>query len=270
MPVLLLAGAEELDVVRPLAARLLEDGGEVRTYLDEDDFELRNMGCKLAIGSLDDEVNLEAALTNVHTFIPILTDPARINDQSRLDSLLEFAFATARAAAGSGIAQTILPTSTASGSNNPLGEALLRVEHEFQERVAPLCVLRTGFLWGPSRPFPACLRVLGRSAARVPAEVRIGVVQVENFVALVAAADDREGLQGSWEFAGEGHSLRELQELAGEGDTTEPGPWLPQILADPTATKRPYGISSASNEFDVAATRAQPLNVSPQARTGGY
>lgn len=268
MPVLLFAGIEDLDVVRPLAARLLRDGGEVRGYLDDDDYELRNMGCKLAIGALDDDMTLEAALTNVHTFIPILTDPGRLNDQSALDKLLELGLTAARAASGADIAQTILPASTASGSNNALGDALSRVEQKFQENVSPLCILRTGFLWGVSRPLPECVRGLRTSTEEVSTEARVAVVGVEDLVDLVAAADDREDLHGTWELAGEEQSLGELQGLAGEGDSREPGPWIKQILArDQAGRNRTKDVSSASTDFGVTASRAQPLHSSQQART---
>lgn len=252
MPVLILAAAEDLDIVRPLAARLLADGGEVRAYLDDDDFELRNMGCKLALGSLDDEINLEGALTNVHTFIPILTDPARVSEQSSLDRLVELGLACAHAAAAASIAQTILPLSIASGSDNALGQGLARIEQEFRESTEPLCVLRVGFLWGPERPLLACIRALGRPDAGLARDARVRVVQVEDFVVLVTSADDREGLSGTWELAGEEHPLRELQALAGAGEAKEPGPWFEQVLAEGLK-----GGSSATSEFGVVARRLE-------------
>lgn len=254
MPVLILAESEDVDIVRPLAARLLQDGGEVRCYLDEDDYELRNIGCKLAVGLPDDEMNLEGALTNVHTFIPLIPDPIRLSDEAALERLVAFGLSAARAAASAETSQTIVPVPAVVGTPNPVGQALARIEREFMTAVHPLAVLRIGLLWGPDRPLLACLRGLrGQEAGGFSAGPPVGVVKLEEFVALVAAADERENLEGAWELGGEAYSVAELVGMAGEGSSAEPPDWFMKILA--------VGLlagSSATQEFGVWSGRSGP------------
>ena len=102
MPVLIAARSADLDLVRPLARLLRSDGGEVRCYLDTDDHELRDLGCKIAVGALDDAYKLEAALTNVHTFVLLLADPFDVRTPEDLGQLRDMGLASAEAAAGAG------------------------------------------------------------------------------------------------------------------------------------------------------------------------
>lgn len=83
MPVLVTGG--ETGLGRAAARALLRRGGEVRVYLDaevvsHDDVEaFRRRGCKVAVGTIDDEGRLELALEQVHTVVHCwggpLTDP---------------------------------------------------------------------------------------------------------------------------------------------------------------------------------------------------
>lgn len=249
MPVLILAGIEDIDIVRPLAARLLEGGGEVRCYLDDDDYQLRNMGCKLAVGSLVDEMNLEGALTNVHTFIPLFTDPVRLTAQSDLDALVDLGRRASRAASSAGIVQTILPVPAVIGTGNPLGESFSLLENEFRATLRPLCVFRIGLYWGPKRPLMAVLRGLDPGQFR---GAQVGVVRIEDSVSLVSAADDREALDGVWEFGGRPHPIEKLiSAAAAAGPASELSPWMREIIS----SARIAG-SSAEQEFGVVAMPA--------------
>lgn len=249
MPVLILAGIEDIDIVRPLAARLLEGGGEVRCYLDDDDYELRNMGCKLAVGSLVDEMNLEGALTNVHTFIPLFPDPVRLTTQSDLDALERLGSTVASAAGSARISQTILAIPAIADAANPLRAPFAEVERCVAEAVDHVCMLRTGFVWGGNRPFTECMRALrGRQEGSLPGGGRslIGVVRAEDLADLICAADDREQLQGVWEFGGTGYRLSKLPTFAGEGRERAPSAWLEELLALDCLAG-----SSAATEFGV-------------------
>src|ERR687896_768389 len=137
MPVLISGSLEEIDLIRLLAQRLREDGGEVRCYLDDDDFELRNIGCKIAVGDLEDGTNLEGALTNVHTFIPIMRDPAKIlaEDVPRFEEVAEAAHS---AAAASAIVETILSLPAIERSSSALGPVFARIAETFRRDIRPL------------------------------------------------------------------------------------------------------------------------------------
>ncbi len=163
MPVLIAARSADLDLVRPLARLLRSGGGEVRCYLDTDDHELRDLGCKIAVGALDDAYNLEAALTRVHTFIPLLPDPFDIHDPDDL----------------------------------------------------------------------ADLRVTS-AGVDVVRSVIVSVLDVDMWAATVAAADDREDLDGTWELGGDAEPLVDLLERV--PSTTRigsaPSPWSLALLGE--------------------------------------
>lgn len=190
MPVLIAAGTTELELVRPLAFRLLEDGGEVRCYLEEDDHELRQEGCKVAVGDLTDDVTLEGALTNVHTFIPLLPDPAVIVDEYSVEILQRIGLTWVSAASRSNIEQTLLTIPSISQSETVIGRAYSEIERAFREVCDPLCILVTGWLWGEERP----IRNFKFS--------NIEVTNVRDLVMALVAADNLERIEGVVELGG--------------------------------------------------------------------
>lgn len=218
MPVMIVCGPAELDLARPLAARLREDGGEVRCYLEDDDWELKETGCKIAVGDLTDDMNLEGALYNAHTFVPLLPDPVSVRTAAEAELIAHLARIWSKAAARSNIEQTVLAI-PAMGGGGSVGEAFREAEVSFRKAVSPLCTLRTGLLWGPERPLPRVLRGWGDAA---PQEGKVSVLSIEDLVSLVAAADDREHLDGTWEFGGADYSVTHLAEIAGDGLSEEP------------------------------------------------
>jgi hypothetical protein len=213
VPVLIAARSADLDLVRPLASLLRSDGGEVRCYLDTDDHELRQLGCKIAVGALDDAYNLEAALTNVHTFVPVLSDPFDIHTAEDLGQLRDIGMASAEAAAGAGIAQTILPIPVLPGTH-PVTATFAEVEKAFEAGVHPLCRLRMGCLWGEERPLPALLSAARHHGVDLPKSVCLSVLGIDAWAAAVAAADDREDLDGTWELGGDIEPLIDLMDRA--------------------------------------------------------
>lgn len=230
MPVLITAVNRDLDIVIPLAAKLLTGGGEVRCYLEYDDHELRTMGCKIAVGDLDDAYTMGAALTNVHTFIPLLADPLSFTDAS--DQLTSFGAAAAEAAADAGLGQTILAISVAGGKGNAIFDAMREIEEAFLSSVKPLCVLKTGFIAGADRP----LRLAGSSD---PGK-KVSAVEVVDLVAAIAAADDRERIDGVWELAGQPLAVSPQE----NGDSTVSG-----LFASPLVLG-----NSAADEFELSST----------------
>lgn len=180
MPVLIASHKTDVDIVRAVALRLREAGGEVRCYIDEDDHELRDMGCKVAVGLLDDSYNLSGALTNVHTFMPLMPDSMTWHDPSTVEQV---GAAWASAAAATEIEQTILAVSQ-------VGDAFDRVKDVFQRACDPLAVIRTRMVVGTSRPMRP------GTGAVVPA------VYVDKLAEVLAAADEVEGLTGEWALDG--------------------------------------------------------------------
>lgn len=180
MPVLIAAQIADLDIVRAVASRLKTAGGEVRCYLDDDDHELREMGCKIAVGLLDDAYNLAGALTNVHTFMPLMPDALTWTD---LESAEEVGRAWSSAAAAADIAQTILAVSR-------LGDPFRAVESAFQQACEPLGIVRTRLLVGEARPLK---QGVGSTAT---------AVSVDRLAEVLARADDREQLAGHWSLDG--------------------------------------------------------------------
>lgn len=244
MPVLIAAHGTDLDLVRPLARRLREDGGEVRCYLDTDDQDLRVLGCKIAIGALDDAYTLEAALTNVHTFVPVLMDPFAVNDGADLAALRATGVAAAEAAAASDLAQTILPVPLLP-EGHPIQAVLGEIEQSFETGVRPLCLLRTGYLWGEGRPFPAALAAAKAAGAELDPGVCVCVVERPTWASVIAAADDREGVQGAWDLGGDVQPLVDLLDrVGGAGASAPPSAWSLALLAGDLVLG-----SSAAQEF---------------------
>lgn len=232
MPVLLYGPSGEIDLVRRLATRLRSDGGEVRCYLEEDDYDLRAVGCKIAVGPLEDVSSLEAAVTNVHTFIPVLPDPAGIGDDDELARARLLGEVAASAAAASNVEQTIVPLPGISRAEGVLANGFAEIEHGFVTSVRPLFLLLTGLLMGAGRPLEAALRSLKRG--REPTaygRAELSILSSDEWVELVAAADDREEVNGEWEFGGRSFRIADLIEAVPEdGPTREPSLWLGRIL----------------------------------------
>lgn len=180
MPVLIAAQKADIDIVRAVASRLRQAGGEVRCYLDDDDHELREMGCKIAVGLLDDAYNLSGALTNVHTFMALMPDALTWPDPVFVEQV---GSAWASAAAEADIEQTIIAVSQ-------MGDAFRVVESEFQKACDPLAVIKTRVIVGDERPLKP-----GRGST-------VTAVQVDKLAEVLACADDHEHLVGEWGLDG--------------------------------------------------------------------
>lgn len=218
MPVLIYAPLTEMDIVRPLAEELISAGGEVRCYLEDDDFELRQIGCKIAIGELTDDMNLEAALTNVHTFLPLFPDPAAIVTDADLENLCTIGDSAVQAAAASSHAQTILAIPALVRTDSELGRAYRQIADGFAD-IHPKALFEIGLLWGPNRPFT-------QVAGSFKDELMLSVLNMEGLVAALTRADDHEDLDGTWELGGEAVTVSELRQRDAGGESA------PDLLQD--------------------------------------
>lgn len=180
MPVLIAAQRADIDIVRAVASRLRQAGGEVRCYLDDDDHELREMGCKIAVGLLDDAYTLSGALTNVHTFMALMPDSMTWPDPVFVEQV---GGAWASAGGPADIEQTIIALSQ-------MGDAFRVIESEFQKACDPLTVIKTRLVVGAERPLKP-----GRGST-------VTAVQVDKLGEVLACADDNEGLTGEWGLDG--------------------------------------------------------------------
>ena len=192
MPVLVV-GAESPAghaAVRSLRA----SGGEVRAYADADaagDDEaaaLRSLGAKVAVGDLEDEAHLEAALTRVHTVVHLARGPL-----ARFSEHLDAVATSASAALGAGCQRFVLVSEVA--ASEPAGNAYLEAVAAAEALVldSPLeaVVLRCGLRYGRGDPVAGLI-------ADVPlppsaADARHAPLFVDDLGAAVAAADAARG-----------------------------------------------------------------------------
>jgi|GEM_PF-2545718 len=188
MPILVV-GAERV-VGRAAVVALSRTGGEVRAFADAASVRpevlaaLRGIGARVAVGDLDDEAHLEAALTDAHTVVLLgggpLADPA---------AQLEASSATVAAAEEAGCRRLVLASEL--GAAEPAGVAYLEAVAEAEALVAesPLeaIVLRCALRVGRGEPLVAAL-----GSATLPpdvAEARHAPVFVDDVAAAIVAAD---------------------------------------------------------------------------------
>lgn len=180
MPVLVTAAHQPL--ARRIAARLLEEGGEVRAYGSGDTAALRAAGAFVASGDGDDEGRLEAALADVHTLIHVgggvLTSPDRI---------VAHAEVAARAAANAGVRRVITLSLPGAGAaaRDEIRRAKGRAEEVLTAVPAPTVVIRTGLLDTPV--LRDALTTVGLDDEVLAGDV--APVRVEDVIEVVAAFD---------------------------------------------------------------------------------
>ena len=177
-----------------VVAQLRPTGGELRAYVDattatEDDAaRLRAAGCKVAVGELDDEAHLEAALEQVHTVAHCWTGP--LHDPG---AQVEAAATLSSAALGAGVRRLIWVRELARAPHNPYLAALSEIQELFDALPVEVVTLSTGLRHGPGDAFTERLRRgwlcgSGVAAGAVHAPVAIGDV-----ARAVAAADRQRG-----------------------------------------------------------------------------
>jgi uncharacterized protein YbjT (DUF2867 family) len=185
VPVLVTAAHRPL--ARRLAARLLEEGGQVRVTASGDVASLRAAGAIVATAEPDDEGRLEAALAEVHTVVHVgggllSRDPAALVDEAEV---------VARAAEQAGVRRIValsLPGADPA-AGEPLRRAKAAVEARFAAAAPPSVVVRVSLLDTPAiRDTLATTGDLGAAAA-----VPVAPVQVGDLLELVVAFDRARG-----------------------------------------------------------------------------
>ena len=183
MPVLVTAA--DTPPADRLVARLLHEGGEVRAYCtgagEGDPGALRAAGAFVAVGDLDDEGRLEAAMTDVHTVVHLGVDPlARSVETVRRD-----AATVVRAAGNAGIRRLVVRSVPGAGGADPLRQVAGEVESWLAAVDVPSIVVRAGLV-----DRPALRDALG--SARLDTEARgvtVAPVRADDLVEVIVALD---------------------------------------------------------------------------------
>ncbi len=179
----MLVTAAHRPFARRLAARLLDEGGEVRVVADGDVSALRAGGAFVSIAEPDDEGRIEAALAEVHTLIHVgggLASP----DPDRLVAEAEVVAAAATSAGVRRIVSLSLPGADGNAAD-PLRRAKAAVEARFAQVPCPSVVVRAGLV---DTPWVRDLLVTGGLDA-MSLEAQIAPVRASDLVELLVAFD---------------------------------------------------------------------------------
>lgn len=162
MPVLITGAEDSLGATT--ARRLLAGGGQVRLWLDaevadDDDARAwRAAGCKVAIGTNDDEGRLEAALEQVHSVIHLAGGPLD-DPQEATDAMGTLVSAALGAGCRRLVWVTDLAVTSAAGLAAPPAYVQALVERVALVADLPMdvVVLRTALRYGPADRLTAAL-----------------------------------------------------------------------------------------------------------------
>jgi len=192
MPVLVV-GAES-----QLGARVIEQlrpsGGEVRAYLDatvatdDEAVRLRALGCKVALGELDDEGLLERALEQVHTVAHCWTGP--LHDPI---AQVEVAATVGSALLGAGVRRLIWVCELARDERNPYLAAVAQIRELFSALPVETVTFATGLRLGSDDRFTARLRDGWLCGSAVDPTAAHAPVSIDDVASAVAAADRQRG-----------------------------------------------------------------------------
>ena len=143
MPVLVAPADTPVGV--PLVRALREDGAEVRAYATGhgDVSSLRAAGAFVAVGDLDDEGRLDAAMTDAHTVIALHVDPL-VFDARVLDDHLRVLLTAARKAEVQRLVVRSVPR--ASDGDDPLRHVCAAVEQALVALTVPTVAVRTSLV----------------------------------------------------------------------------------------------------------------------------
>lgn len=186
---MLVAGAETA-LGRATVRALRRSGGEVRVYLDAEvagdaDAEgFRRLGCKTALGTLDDEGRLELALEQVHTVVHCWGGPLTAPDDE-LDGLA----GVLSAALGAGCRRLVWASHL--GADDPAGVAYLQACADAEALLADATlesiVVRRALTYGPGDELTR--RLAAAAGAAVRPEARHAPLALADLAAALAQAD---------------------------------------------------------------------------------
>lgn len=213
MPVMVVPADTTLGL--PLVEALAEVGGQVRAYASgEGDIPaLRAAGAFVAVGDLDDEGKLDAAMAQVHTVISLHADPL----VPSADGLAAQLDATITAASHAEVSRLVVrsvpgaPTGT-----DPLRRVLAEVESRLQSLPLPTVAVRTSLV-DVDEVRDAVVSRAGEVADR---SVAVDPIDAATVMAALVALDDARGSMvghATFRLQGPERTLQEwLDELGGD------------------------------------------------------
>jgi nucleoside-diphosphate-sugar epimerase len=169
---------------------MLRTRGEVRAFLDgtvatsADAAALRARGAKVAVGELDDEGHLEAALAQVHTVAHCWGGPVH-----RPDDLVAVGATLASALLGAGVRRLVWIRELAKDPGNVYLAALDELAALFDELPVEVVTLATGVRHGPGDRLTLRLAQGWLAGATVAADTPHAPVHVRDVARAVVAAD---------------------------------------------------------------------------------
>lgn len=169
---------------------LVRSFGEVRAYADaavttdDDAAALRSLDVKVAVGDLDDEAHLEAALEQVFTVVHLAGGPFTPPDEV-LDSFAT----TVSAAIGAGCRRLVWATELAARTpdGNPYLEALAEAEQIVADAPIERITLRCGLRYATTDPVTR--RIARSNLSAADAQTRHAPLHVADLAEAVRAAD---------------------------------------------------------------------------------
>jgi len=199
MPVMVVGAESGLGraVVRALRRR----GGEVRAYLDaevagdDDAVELRALGCKVALGEIDDEGLLETALEQVHSVVHCWGGPLTAPDVE-----LDGVAGVLSAAIGARCRRLVWASQL--GADDPRDVAYLRACAQIETLLADCdletVVVRRALTYGEGDELTEWLAGGAAAASGARAEAVHAPLALGDLASALAAADDlpRGGTEG--------------------------------------------------------------------------
>lgn len=198
MPVLVAPADTPLGVALVRSLRAL--GAEVRAYATGagDVGALRAAGAFVAVGDLDDEGRLDAAMTDAHTVIALHADPLA-SDAETLDDRLRVFLTAAHKAAVARLVVRSVPR--ASGAADPLRRVCAAIEHALEALPLPTVAVRTSLVDTPA------LRdaVVSLGTRRIDTDVEVATLHVDDVVDALVALDEARSTMAA------GHVVFHLQ-----------------------------------------------------------
>lgn len=192
MPVLVTGGDSGLGT--RVLDHLRASGGEVRAYLDATEVgdteaaALRSQGYKVAVGEVDDEGHLEAALEQVHTVAHCWGGPLR-----PLEDQIEAAAVLASAMLGAGVRRLVWVRELAADGHNPYLQTLDQIGLLFDDLPMETVTMLTALRYGAGDPFTERLERGWLSGSTADPSTLHAPVALDDVAHAVAVADRQRG-----------------------------------------------------------------------------
>jgi hypothetical protein len=146
------------------------------------------MGCKVALGDLDDEGHLEAALEQVHTVAHCWTGP--LHDPGEQ---IEVAATLGSAVLGAGVRRLIWVCELARDERNPYLAAGTQIRELFHALPLETVTLSTGLRYSDGDAFTARLHAGWLSGSDVAREAVHAPIHIDDVARAVVVADRQRG-----------------------------------------------------------------------------